>query len=89
MAQLALRFVPEAISNRKEFQGNSLSARWEGEDYVVRSYATAIAIAKANGHYWITSDKYSVTTSKHTNYVRRGFASSGAPVSWEEIRGKA
>jgi hypothetical protein len=42
-------------------------------DYVVMSYRTPIAWHSAEGWY-VVKQKFSVTTSKHQNYVRRGVA---------------
>lgn len=39
-------------------------------DYIVYSYDTPIAWHSANGWY-VVAQKFSVTTSKHTNQVRR------------------
>jgi len=44
-------------------------------DYIVYSYDTPIAWHSAKGWY-IVAQKFSVTTSKHTNYVRRAVAES-------------
>lgn len=44
-----------------------------GAEYVVYSYGTPIAWFK-NGDWTIPAIKYSVTTSKHQNYVRRAVA---------------
>ena len=44
-------------------------------DYVVMSYRTPIAWHSAEGWY-VVAQKFSVTTSKHQNYVRRAIASS-------------
>jgi hypothetical protein len=44
-----------------------------GAEYVVYSYGTPIAWFK-NGDWNIPAIKYSVTTSKHQNYVRRAVA---------------
>jgi hypothetical protein len=46
-----------------------------GADYFVYSYSTPIAWHTAEGWY-VVSQKFSVTTSKHTNYVRRAIAES-------------
>lgn len=43
-------------------------------DYVVMSYRTPIAWHSAEGWY-VTSQKFSTTTSKHQNYVRRSVSS--------------
>ena len=42
----------------------------KGVEYIVYSYGTPIAWFK-NGEWTIPALKYSVTTSKHQNYVRR------------------
>ena len=44
-------------------------------DYVVYSYGTPIAWRTAEGWY-VVEQKFSVTTSKHQNYVRRAIAES-------------
>jgi len=44
-------------------------------DYVVMSYQTPIAWHSSEGWY-VVSQKFSVTTSKHTNYIRRAIAES-------------
>jgi len=44
-------------------------------DYAVYSYGTPIAWHTAEGWY-VVSQKFSVTTSKHSNYVRRAIAES-------------
>lgn len=46
-----------------------------GADYIVYSYSTPIAWHTAEGWY-VVEQKFSVTTSKHTNYVRRAIAES-------------
>lgn len=47
----------------------------EGIDYAVYSYGTPIAWHSAEGWY-VVEQKFSVTTSKHQNYVRRAIAES-------------
>jgi hypothetical protein len=44
-------------------------------DYVVFSYDTPIAWHTLRGWY-VVEQKFSVTTSKHTNYIRRAIAES-------------
>jgi hypothetical protein len=44
-------------------------------DYVVYSYGTPIAWHTIDGWY-VVEQKFSVTTSKHQNYVRRAIADS-------------
>ena len=45
----------------------------QGAEYVVYSYGTPIAWFK-NGDWTVPAIKYSSTTSKHQNYVRRAVA---------------
>ena len=52
----------------------------EGGAYVVYSYGTPIAWHTAQGWY-IVEQKFSVTTSKHQNYIRRAIAESLAGVN--------
>lgn len=73
--------IERAIANREEFTGNSCRGYFEGGDYVVVSYNTAIARATRltvagatrNGELWINPNKYSVTTSKLQNIIRRAW----------------
>lgn len=44
-------------------------------DYVVYSYGTPIAW-RTNEAWYVVEQKFSVTTSKHQNYVRRAIAES-------------
>ena len=77
-----LKDVPEKIALLQEFQGNSLHARWENfnevtgkKTYAIYSYSTLMAyVTVDDGAIWENEQRYSVTTSKHMNYVRRGFA---------------
>jgi len=45
-----------------------------GRVYVVWSYATPIAWTTPDGETRVPDVKYSVTTSRHQGYARRGFA---------------
>jgi hypothetical protein len=47
----------------------------KGIDYIVYSYSTPIAWHGFDGWY-VVEQKFSVTTSKHQNYVRRAIAES-------------
>jgi hypothetical protein len=44
--------------------------------YVVYSYGTPIAWRIDGGEWYVVEQKFSVTTSKHQNYVRRAIAES-------------
>ncbi len=83
--RISLREVPLAIQNRREFTAGAGTMfgdyDTDGEHagkYVIRSYRAVIAtvtFGRDNEEVvWVTDRKYSVTTSKHTNYARRGFA---------------
>jgi hypothetical protein len=44
--------------------------------YIVYSYGTPIAWHTLNFGWYVVEQKFSVTTSKHSNYVRRAIADS-------------
>ena len=54
---------------------NSMSARWENDVYVVYSYRTVIAHVNGQGEggrdRWVSPEKYSTTTSRQQNLIRR------------------
>lgn len=65
--------VAAAIAERREFVGNSASADYYGGTYRVFSYSTEIA--RFDGYdYALNAHKYSVTTSKLQNIIRRAWA---------------
>ena len=47
-----------------------------GIDFIVYSYGTTIAWHTLNFGWYVVEQKFSVTTSKHQNYVRRAIAES-------------
>ena len=55
-----------------------LNEATQGEEwvYVVFSYGTPIAWHIDGGEWYVVSQKFSVTTSKHQNLVRRAIADS-------------
>lgn len=63
------RDIAGLLERRAPFTGNSMSAHYDGEVYVVMSYRTVIAKADHRGH-WVTREDYSVTTSRHKNLCR-------------------
>lgn len=84
MSYTSYRNMEEAIRNRVEFTGNSARGYWDGEEYIVVSYNTAIAKAnrvtvvgatrnEVEGGLWLNPNKYSVTTSRLQNIVRRAW----------------
>jgi hypothetical protein len=48
--------------------------------YVIYSYGTPIAWHTEGNGWYVVEQKFSVTTSKHQNYVRRAIADSEALV---------
>lgn len=58
------------LANLKPFKGNTMSAEFEGDTYVVYSYWTPIAWAYADGRREFDETRYSVTTSKHQGYTQ-------------------
>jgi hypothetical protein len=64
------RSIPSLLSARQPFEGNSMSARLDGEgNYIIFSYATEIARVDAYGDKTFNDHKYSTTTSRHQNLV--------------------
>ena len=69
--------VLEKLENRTSFQGNSMRASTGALGrYEVYSYNTLIACWSQGplGFPWIDTKKYSVTTSRHQNLVRKAWA---------------
>ncbi len=69
------RIIEARLANLMPFEGNSLQGYMDesGDNYLVVSYRTLIATASADGGNWVSKTKYSVTTSKHQNLVRRAW----------------
>jgi hypothetical protein len=66
--------IESKLRNREPFNGNSLRAYWAGSDYRVISYSTMIAAYLADeSKTYINDTKYSVTTSRHQNLVRKAW----------------
>jgi hypothetical protein len=63
----------ELIPMLKPFKhSDSMSAKFEGDNYVVYSYSTIIAeFDTATGKWTFNETKYSVTTSRQQNLVKR------------------
>jgi hypothetical protein len=88
MKTINLRQAVTAIENRTDFVAGAKTLRGftnEQGEYVVYSYRALIACVKPNGRAWITDQKYSVTTSRHTGIVRRGLASVMIPQGLSDI----
>lgn len=78
------RQIETAIRKREPFTGNSCRGYYEGTEYVVVSYNTAIARAsrvvvvgaerhEVDGGLWVNPKRYSNTTSRLQNIVRRAW----------------
>jgi hypothetical protein len=69
--------IETKLRNLESFRGNSLSANWSMGEYLVWSYNTEIANAKGGKFTpftsWVDSSKYSVTTSRHQNLIRKAW----------------
>jgi len=73
MAYTSLKDCVAAIANTLPFQGNNLKGVNEDRQYRIYSYYTLMATFDRNtGEIWENPNRYSVTTSKQMNYVRRG-----------------
>lgn len=60
------------VQDKKEFTGSNTFGRWNNGHYVVYSYGLhfPLFVWNAYDHQWYkNSDKYSVTTSKHSNQL--------------------
>ena len=72
--------VDESIVHRSPFVCASMSGGYLSNGlYVVYSYKEPIAVAmplEGTAEWVITLDKYSVTTSRHTNVVKRALGQS-------------
>jgi len=75
MTYTSLKDCVAAIANTLPFQGNNLKGVNKDNYYCVYSYATLMATFNhLTGEIWENPNRYSVTTSKQMNYVRRGLA---------------
>jgi hypothetical protein len=67
--------IAEAVAKRAPFVGNSsrgvLGKDDDGYFYRVYSYRTVIAEMRGGGDVWVSDVKYSQTTSRLQNIVRR------------------
>lgn len=67
------RQIENALIARDNFDGNSASAKWVGSEYRVISYSTLIARIGSGGEVWISPVRYSRTTSRLQNIVKRAW----------------
>lgn len=62
------------LENKKEFRGSSVTAEWDQKEYIVKSYSTVIfRTNKQNNIIYFDGQKYSFTTSKIQNIIRKIF----------------
>ena len=65
--------IEQKLRNLEPFRGNTLTGVYVGEVYKIFSYSTLIAEVGNMGNKLINDTKYSVTTSKHQNIIRRAW----------------
>lgn len=77
MSYTSYNKMADAIANRQEFTGNSVAGRWlDRSEYVVFSYSTLIySDDLMTGRKTLNSRKYSNTTSRLQNIIRRAIGS--------------
>lgn len=92
MPRIANRDAARYVSNQQDFTGNNLYSKWkEGRDggryYVVYSYGKHWPLAIHKGGKWyINASKYSKTTTRHKNYVRKGIPGYAIPAFVEDMK---
>jgi hypothetical protein len=69
--------IATKLANREPFTGNSLKAYWVsvdgGHEYQVISYNTVIARSKHLDNAWVSPERYSNTTSRAQNLIKRAW----------------
>ena len=66
--------IERKLRDLEPFNGNTLTAFYVGDVYKVYSYRTLIAEVGNMGTKVVSSAKYSVTTSRQQNLIRRVWA---------------
>jgi hypothetical protein len=81
MTRISLKQVPDAVQSKTVFQCNkSLFSEQIGKAYVVYSYGKHFPVALfKDGQWWLNTDRYSPTTSRHQSTVARGIYGAGQP----------
>lgn len=70
------KVIETKLSNRESFNGNSLNGFWDSINrvYVVYSYSTLIASYDPHtGKRWVNPNKFSQTTSRQQNLIKRAW----------------
>lgn len=72
----------ELIKTRTNFDAGNLWARTDSYsgDYVIKSYNAEIGRITKDGIVWLSTSRWSMTTSHHQAIVRRGL--SGEDIVW-------
>lgn len=68
--------IEQKLARLESFKGNSLQGFNDGHTYAVYSYNTLIAnrwLDSGRGETWITPEKYSNTTTRGLNIVKRAW----------------
>ena len=89
MNRINSRQAQKKMENLENFNSGNLTGGWEQNyfavngkllkvpsvtHYVIRSYNEPIAYCSIDGKFAeITENKYSITTTRHTNYVRKSW----------------
>jgi hypothetical protein len=80
MSYTSYREMETAIKNCEPFEGNSARGLWFGDTYAVYSYNTRIFTVEGSfagkpgrGEFELDTRKYSVTTSRLQNIIRRAY----------------
>lgn len=83
MPRINTKHAAEYIAALEPFTSNgAISGDWAGDNYVVKSYATAVAVIyPEHGRAILNGAKYSTTTSKHQHAARLGVARLGYAVT--------
>lgn len=72
--------VVDSLLNLEAFEHTTMSALWEADaisgepTYNVYSYRTLVAQFRPGAGYWVTTERYSVTTSKQCGKIRYAFS---------------
>ena len=70
--------IAAKLANLTPFSGNTMSAQFAGQAYLVYSYSTLIAeqwwVPQVGEWYkYVVAGKFSTTTSRHQNLVRKAW----------------
>jgi len=72
MAQTNYKDMPYLIRGQRDFRGNSSAGFGvSGDLYLIKSYATVVAAWVSGEGFIVTDKKYSMTTSRLQNIVKR------------------